>query len=73
MINACVTFILIILFFLSGRIFESIKRLLALILDIGLKILNLFGIQISRREIKLHTSRQFRNTFKDIKIVKKSR
>ena len=73
MINACVTFILIILFFLSGRIFEGIKRLLALILDIGLKILNLFGIQISRREIKLHTSRQFRNTFKDIKIVKKSR
>lgn len=73
MINVCVTFILIILFFLSGKIFESIKRLLALILDIGLKILNLFGIQISRREAKFHLSRKFRNTFKDIKTVKKSR
>lgn len=73
MINSCVTFILIILFFLSGRIFEGVKRLLALILDIGLKILNIFGIQISRKELKLHTSSRFRNTFKDIKTVKKSK
>jgi hypothetical protein len=73
MINICVTFALIILFFISGRIFEAVKRLLALFLDIVLKILNLFGIKISRREVKLYTSHRFRNTFKDIKTVKKSR
>lgn len=73
MISICTTIILIILFFISGKIFESLKRLLMLIVDIILKILNLCGIQVSRRETKLHTSRQFRNTFKDIKIVKKSK
>lgn len=73
MTSICVTFLLILLFFLSGRIFEAIKRLLALFLDIGLKILNLFGIHINRKETRLRMSHEFRATFKDIKIVKKSR
>lgn len=73
MTSICVTFLLILLFFLSGRIFEAIKRLLALFLDIGLKILNLFGIHINRKETRLRTSHEFKATFKDIKIVKRSR
>ena len=73
MISAAVTFILVILFFISGSIFESLRRLLALLLDISLKILNLFGIQISRREPKLYASNKVRNAFKDIKIMKKSK
>lgn len=73
MVNALVTLVMIALFFLSGRIYESIKRLLMLIVDIFLKILNLFGIQIDRKERRLRVPKEFRNTFKDIRVVKISK
>ena len=73
MISAVISFGMVVLLFLSGRIYESVKRLLMLIIDIFLKILNLFGIQINTREYRIKTSRKFKQTFKDIKIVKKSK
>lgn len=38
-----------------------------------LKILDFFGCHLSEDEQRLHVSREFKNTFKDIKIVKKSK
>ena len=38
-----------------------------------LKFFNFFGIQIKSRESKIKTSKDFKNTFKEIKIVRKSK
>ena len=73
MISAIVSFGMIVLLFLSGRIYESVKRLLMLFVDICLKLLNLFGIHINTKECRIKTSRKFKQTFKDIKVVKKSK
>ena len=60
MISAIVSFGMIVLLFLSGRIYESVKRLLMLFIDIVLKILNLFGIHINTKERRIKTSRKFK-------------
>lgn len=73
MISIVVSFLMILLFLISGKIVEGIKRLLMLIVDILLKLLNLFGIRINTRERHIKTSRLFKQTFKDIKIVKQSK
>ena len=73
MISVIVSFGMILLLFLSGRIFESLKRLIILIFSIILKILNIFGIRINTKETKIRTSKKFKATFKDIKVVKRSK
>ena len=73
MVSIIVSFGMILLLFLSGRIYESIKRLLMLITDVILKSLNIFGIKINTKEYRIKTSYEFKQTFKDIKIVKKSK
>ena len=60
MISAIVTFFMIIVFFVSGHIIEAVKRLLMLFIDILLKILNLFGLHLSRSERRMRMSRKFR-------------
>ena len=67
------TLLLIIVLFATGKIFEAIKRFLVLLLDIVFKILNLFGFQINVREPIVRTSKVFNRTFKDIRVVKKSK
>ena len=47
--------------------------MLWLLLDIVFKILNLFGFQINVREPIVRTSKVFNKTFKDIRVVKKSK
>ena len=44
-----------------------------LITDMILKLLNIFGIKINTKEYRIKTSHEFKQTFKDIKIVKKSK
>ena len=44
-----------------------------LITDMVLKLLNVFGIKINTKEYRIKTSHEFKQTFKDIKIVKKSK
>ena len=73
MISAAVSFGMVLLLFASGRIYEGAKRFLMFIVDIFLKILNLFGIQINTKERRIKTSRKFKQTFRDIKIVKRSK
>ena len=74
MISILATMSLIVLLFLTGKIFESVKRFLVLLVDIFLKILNLLGIKVNVSEKRVHTSKKFKNTFKgDIKVVKESK
>ena len=73
MVSAVVTFGMIFLLLASGRIYEGIKRLITLIVDILLKIANFCGLGISKTERRIHTSKEFKKTFKDIKVVKKSK
>ena len=67
------TLLLVMVLFATGKIFEAIKRFLVLLLDIVFKILNLFGFQINVREPIVRTSKVFNKTFKDIRVVKKSK
>lgn len=60
MISALTTLLLVVIMFLTGKIFEGIKRFLVLIVSIFLKLLNLFGIQINLRERRERTSKKFK-------------
>lgn len=73
MVSVIVTFFMIIVFFVSGSVVEAVKRLLMLLLDSCLKIFNLFGLHVSRTERKLHMSKEFRQTYKEIIVVRKSK
>ena len=73
MISAIVSFGMVILLFFSGRIYESVKRLLILFTDIFLKIFNIFGIKLNRTERRIRVSNKFKEVFKDIRIVKQSK
>lgn len=73
MINTIGTILLIILFFFLGHITQAFKKLIGLITKLGLKFLSLFGIKIKKREKHLKQSKEFRDTYKEIKIVKLSK
>lgn len=73
MVNAIVTIVLVILFFLLGHIVQAFKKLLGLITSLFLKFLNLFGIKIAKHEKHLKQSKLFEQTYKEIKIVKLSK
>lgn len=73
MVNTIITTILIITFFLLGHITQGFKKIISLFTDLFLKFLNLFGIKINRKEKHLKVSKEFKETYKDIKIVKLSK
>lgn len=73
MINTIITTILIITFFLLGHITQGFKKIISLFTNLILKFLNLFGIKINRKEKHLKVSKEFKETYKDIKIVKLSK
>lgn len=73
MSGVLVTLCMIFLFFVTGQIIECIKRILMCIVDCFLKLLDLFGCHIRSNEYRIRMSKDFKNTFKDIKIVKKSK
>lgn len=73
MVNTIITGILIITFFLLGHITQGFKKIISLFTDLFLKFLNLFGIKINRKEKHLKVSKEFKETYKDIKIVKLSK
>ena len=73
MINTLVTILCVIVFFLFGQITQAFKKLLGLLTKIFLKILSVFGIKIETKEKHLRQSQEFRETYKDIKVVKLSK
>ena len=73
MVSVLVTFGMIFLLISSGRIFEGVRKLIQLFIDIFLNIASAFGLRISKTERKIHVNKQFKNTFGDIRIVKESK
>ena len=73
MVSAIVTFGMIFLLVISGRLYEAVRRFVSLIVSIFFKIANLFGIQVSKTEVKIFVSKNFLDTFEDIRVVKKSK
>lgn len=73
MVNTIVTILLIILFFFLGHITQAFKKVISLFTNLCLKILNIFGIKITKKERKQKLSEDFKNAYKDIKTVKISR
>ena len=73
MVNTIVTILLIILFFFLGHITQAFKKIISLFTNLCLKILNIFGIKIVKKERKQKLSDDFKNAYKDIKTVKISR
>ena len=73
MVNTIVTILLIILFFFLGHITQAFKKIISLFTNLCLKILNIFGIKITKKERKQKLSEDFKNAYKNIKTVKISR
>lgn len=73
MLNLGITFLCAIFFLLSGRLIQFIKRIVQIVVEIFLRLLNFLGIKIRKGENKLKISPLFKQTYKDIKIVKRSK
>ena len=73
MIKIIVTCLLVILFLFTGRILQGLKKLVGLIASNLMKLLAIFGIRIKKKEKNLKLSENFKQTYKDIKIVKLSK
>lgn len=73
MISIISTTLLIIVFILFGHIIQAIKKAIGLITSTFLKILSIFGIKLRKKEKHLKVSDEFRQTYKEIKVVKLSK
>ena len=73
MISIISTTLLIIVFILFGHIIQAIKKAIGLITSTLLKILSIFGIRLRKKEKHLKVSDEFRQTYKEIKVVKLSK
>lgn len=73
MISIISTTLLIIVFILFGHIIQAIKKAIGLITSTLLKILSIFGIRLKKKEKHLKVSDEFRQTYKEIKVVKLSK
>ena len=73
MINIISTILLICILFLFGHIIQALKKLIGLLTNVFLKILSIFGFKIKRKEKDIKMSDDFKNTYKEIKVVKLSK
>jgi hypothetical protein len=73
MISIISTTLLIIVFILFGHIVQAIKKAIGLITSTLLKILSIFGIKLRKKEKHLKVSDEFKQTYKEIKVVKLSK
>lgn len=72
MLNLTITLICALFFLFSGSLIQFIKRAFCIILEIFFKFLNVLGIKINRIEGRVRVSKEFKQTFPDIKIVRRS-
>lgn len=72
MLNLTITLICALFFLFSGSLIQFIKRVFCIILEIFFKFLNILGIKINRIEGRVRVSKEFKQTFPDIKIVRRS-
>lgn len=70
MIAALITILLTAGFFFSGYIIEAIKYFIKLIVKTSLTLLSFFGVKFKAREKSIKMSSDFKETYKEIKVVK---
>lgn len=73
MVALLLNILLIFIFFFSGYVVQAVKKLISVSTDWFLKLLNLLGVRFKSREETLCMSEEFKNTYKEIKIVKLSK
>lgn len=73
MINIIMTVLLVILFIFTGKIIQALKKLVSLITSNFMKLLSIFGIKVKKKEKTIETTKEFKETYKDIRIVKLSK
>ena len=73
MLNLAITLICALFFLLSGSLIQCLKRILYIIIALFLKFLSLLGIKINKFEGRVKISKEFKQAFPDIRIVKKSK
>lgn len=73
MIALLLNILLIFTFFLSGYLVQGLKKLISVSTSWLLKLLNVLGIKLKAREESIETSNDFKNTYKEIRIVKLSK
>lgn len=73
MIGIFFTILLIIVFILTGKFIPAFKKLIQFITKMFLKLLSLLGITFTKKEKKLELSKDFKNTYKEIKVMRKSK
>lgn len=73
MIKIIVSALLVILFLFTGKIIQGFKKLINLIISNLMKLLSFFGIKIAKKEKNIKISEEFKNTYKEIKVVKLSK
>lgn len=73
MVSTIFSILLIILLFFLGHIVQALKKVFGLITKVLLKILNFFGIKIQKKEKSLKLSKEFKETYKEIRVVKISK
>lgn len=73
MIKIIVTILLVILFIFTGKIIQGLKKLAGILTSNLMKLLSFFGIKIAKKEKSLKLSNEFKNTYKEIKVVKLSK
>lgn len=73
MIKIIVSALLVILFLFTGKIIQGLKKLVNLIVSNLMKLLSFFGIKIAKKEKSIKISEEFKNTYKEIKVVKLSK
>ena len=73
MVKIIVSALLVILFLFTGKIIQGLKKLVNLIVSNLMKLLSFFGIKIAKKEKSIKISEEFKNTYKEIKVVKLSK
>lgn len=73
MVKIIISALLVILFLFTGKIIQGFKKLINLIISNLMKLLSFFGIKIAKKEKNIKISEEFKNTYKEIKVVKLSK
>ena len=73
MIKALFTLLCVCILFFLGRTIPAIKKFLGLLNSWFLKFLSFFGIKISKKEQTIDMSKEFKETYKEIKVMKLSK
>lgn len=71
-INIVISLLLIFFLVFLGQITYALRKFLSLITTLLLKFLSFFGIRINRQEKHVKVSNEFKETYKEIKVVKKA-